>query len=123
VLPAGVLLGLLVPLAALSTTLTVALPLLMLVGAVGGLLVVPMNALLQHRGHCLLTAGRSIAVQGFNENLSVLLMLGGYAALLALEPSMVVLMTALGLFVATIMLLLIWRERSRGLLQPLQDQA
>jgi MFS family permease len=123
VLPAGVLLGLLVPVAALSTTLAQALPMLMLVGAVGGLLVVPMNALLQHRGHCLLTAGRSIAVQGFNENLSILLMLGSYAALLALEPSMVVLMTALGLFVATIMLLLIWRERSRDLLQPLQDQA
>jgi len=30
-------------------------------------LVVPMNALLQHRGHNLMGAGRSIAVQNFNE--------------------------------------------------------
>jgi hypothetical protein len=118
-----VALGLLMPLVAQVDSLPVAALLLAVVGAVGGAMVVPLNALLQHRGHVLLTAGRSIAVQGFNENLSVLLMLGSYAALLALEPSMVVLMTALGLFVTTIMLLLIWRERSRGLLQPLQDQA
>ena len=46
---------------------------------VGGAMVVPLNALLQHRGHQLLAAGSSIAVQGFNENLSVLVMLGVYA--------------------------------------------
>ena len=46
----------------------------------GGLLVVPLNALLQHRGCQLLSAGRSIAVQGFNENVSVLAMLAAYAA-------------------------------------------
>jgi len=54
----------------------VALLLLVLVGIVGGILVVPLNALLQHRGYALLSAGRSVAVQGFNENLSVLCMLG-----------------------------------------------
>ena len=57
--------------------------LLALVGAVGGAMVVPLNALLQHRGHVLLRAGRSIAVQGFNENASVLAMLAVYAALIA----------------------------------------
>jgi hypothetical protein len=49
------------------------------------MLMVPMNALLQNRGYHLLTAGRSIAVQGFNENASVMVMLGIYSALLALE--------------------------------------
>jgi hypothetical protein len=49
------------------------------------MLMVPMNALLQNRGYNLLTAGRSIAVQGFNENASVMLMLGIYSGLLAME--------------------------------------
>jgi hypothetical protein len=40
---------------------------------------------LQNRGYTLLTAGRSIAVQGFNENASVMVMLGVYSGLLALE--------------------------------------
>jgi hypothetical protein len=47
------------------------------------MLLVPMNALLQHRGQRILTSGRSVAVQGFNENLSVLVMLGFYSILLA----------------------------------------
>jgi hypothetical protein len=47
----------------------------------GGFFVVPMNALLQHRGHLLMGAGHSIAVQNFNENISILVMNGMYAAL------------------------------------------
>jgi LPLT family lysophospholipid transporter-like MFS transporter len=78
-------------------TLVLAVPLLVVVGAVGGLLVVPLNALLQHRGCQLLSAGRSIAVQGFNENASVLAMLAGYAALVALEVPLRGLMTGFGL--------------------------
>ena len=62
--------------------------LLMLVGALAGFFVVPMNALLQHRGCTLLTAGRSIAVQGFNENGGMLLMLGVYAGAIALGVSL-----------------------------------
>ena len=50
----------------------VAAPFLMLLGALGGFLVVPMNALLQHRGHNLMGAGRSIAVQNFNEQACIL---------------------------------------------------
>jgi hypothetical protein len=53
----------------------VAYPLLILVGLLGGFFLVPMNALLQHRGHVLMSAGHSIAVQNFNENLSILTML------------------------------------------------
>jgi MFS family permease len=83
VLPAGVLMGLLIVGSAHVTQLSTALVVLTVMGAVGGILVVPLNALLQHRGFVLLTAGRSIAVQGFNENLSVLCMLGIYAGLVA----------------------------------------
>ncbi|MGJ7512475.1 lysophospholipid transporter LplT [Variovorax sp. GT1P44] len=110
VLPAGVVLGLCMPLVASSGSLWLAVPLLALVGVVGGVLVVPLNALLQHRGYTLLSAGRSIAVQGFNENLSVLMMLAGYAALIAIDVPIVPLMWGLGLLVAAAIVLLIWRE-------------
>jgi MFS family permease len=113
VLGAGVLLGLLVAAVAASPSLAVALPLLVLVGAVGGILVVPLNALLQHRGHELMTAGRSIAVQGFNENLSVLLMLAGYSALLAIDMPIVPLLWVFGAAIAAAILALIRRERCR----------
>lgn len=111
VLPAGVALGLLMPVIAATDSLAVALPLLVAVGVVGGVLVVPLNALLQHRGHALLTAGRSIAVQGFNENLSILVMLSAYAAMLALEVPIVPLMSGFGLVVAAAVAALIWHER------------
>jgi MFS transporter, LPLT family, lysophospholipid transporter len=114
VLPFGVVLGLLMPVVASSGTLWVALPLLMLVGAVGGVLVVPLNALLQHQGLQLLSAGRSIAIQGFNENLSILCMLAGYAALIALDVAIVPLMWAFGLAIAAAIGLLIVRERGRS---------
>lgn len=100
VMPLGVALGLLVPAVALVHSWQMAVPLLLLVGVLGGALVVPLNALLQHRGHQLLTAGRSIAVQNFNENASVLLALALYAALLALDVDVRTLMSGLGLCVA-----------------------
>jgi MFS family permease len=111
VLPAGIVLGLGIALAASLPSRAAALPMLALIGAVGGLLVVPMNALLQHRGQLLLSAGRSIAVQNFNENLSVLLMLAGYALLLALDLPIVPLMRLLGWVTATLVLLLMLRQR------------
>ncbi|MDZ4255141.1 MAG: lysophospholipid transporter LplT, partial [Sulfuritalea sp.] len=58
-----------------------AAPLLVLIGIFSGFFVVPMNALLQHRGHILMGAGHSIAVQNFNENLSILIMTSTYSAL------------------------------------------
>lgn len=111
VLPLGIVLGAGIALAALSPNLPVALAMLAMVGAVGGMLVVPMNALLQHRGHVLLTAGRSIAVQGFNENLSVLVMLSGYAALLACQVPIVNLMLGFGALIGTLVGLLWLRSR------------
>ena len=86
-----------------------ALMFLALIGFVGGILVVPLNALLQHRGYVLLSAGRSVAVQGFNENLSVLCMLGVYTALVAADVPIVPLLTLFGLCTAAAMGLLIHR--------------
>ncbi|MBA4176237.1 MAG: lysophospholipid transporter LplT [Leptothrix sp. (in: Bacteria)] len=113
VLPLGVVMGLLVPLAGWVTHWAVAVPLLLGVGALGGALVVPLNALLQHRGHILLSAGRSIGVQNGNENLSVLVMLGVYAALLGLQVDVRVLMGGLGLCVAGCMVVLQARQVRR----------
>lgn len=78
---------------------------LMLVGAMYSYFVVPMNALLQHRGHVLLSAGHSIAVQNFNENVSVLLMLCLYALLIKLNVPIGIVIVALGLFICITMLL------------------
>ena len=108
----GLLLGALLPLVALTRSLWLAVPLLALAGAVGGLMVVPLNALLQHRGCELLTAGRSIAVQGFNENASILAMLALYAALVAAELPIVPLMGGFGLAIVLAIAALMRRARS-----------
>jgi hypothetical protein len=79
-------------------------------GALGGWMVVPLNALLQHRGAAVLTAGRSIAVQGFNENSGVLLGLALYAALVHLDVPVLGLLWGSGLAVSVLMWLLMrWR--------------
>jgi LPLT family lysophospholipid transporter-like MFS transporter len=72
VIPLGIAMGLLVVLMVFIESAWVAGPFLMLLGGLGGYLVVPMNALLQHRGHNLMGAGRSIAVQNFNEQACIL---------------------------------------------------
>lgn len=87
-LPWGLLLAVLLPVMVWVTEVWLAIPLLLCLGVAGGMLLVPMNALLQHRGMQVLSSGRSIAVQGFNENLCVLLMLGAYSALLAYGVSL-----------------------------------
>lgn len=110
-LPWGMVLGALLMSVVWIHELVRAVPVLMLCGAVGGYLVVPMNALLQYRGHRLLTPGRSIAVQGFNENLSVLILLAVYAALLRMGVPIVLLMSGFGLALMLTMALLIWRTR------------
>jgi hypothetical protein len=81
----------------------VAIPLMVLIGALAGFFVVPMNALLQHRGHILMGAGHSIAVQNFNENLSILVMLGVYALLIWLDFSIYTVIVLFGFFVAATM--------------------
>jgi MFS family permease len=103
VIPLGIAMGLLVPLMVLVSNLWLAVPLLVLIGACAGFFVVPMNALLQHRGHMLMGAGHSIAVQNFNENLSILIMTGLYAALLAWGLSVFTVMLMFGMFIAATM--------------------
>jgi LPLT family lysophospholipid transporter-like MFS transporter len=72
VMPLGMLMGALVICMVFVQHLWVAVPFLIFLGALGGYIVVPMNALLQHRGHNLMGAGRSIAVQNFNEQACIL---------------------------------------------------
>ncbi len=116
VLPMGVAMGVLVPCMAAVDSLALAVPLLMLIGACAGFFVVPMNALLQDRGCRLVTAGRSIAVQGYNENLSILVMLATYAALLAAGVRIGWLIALLGVLVALVMSLLMLSERRQPLM-------
>ena len=110
-LVAGVVLGVLVAAGPWLNDAAWAGVLMLLIGGLGGVLLVPMNALLQHRGRALLTSGRSIAVQGFNENASVLAMLAAYAWTVSIQVPIVPLMTGLGLGVAAAMALLAWRFR------------
>ena len=111
VLLAGPFLGLLVAFGPWLDSTAAATAMLMAIGLVGGLLMVPMNALLQHRGCQLLTPGRSIAVQGFNENVSVLALLAAYASTLRFDIPIAPLMTVFGLAVASAMALLGWGLR------------
>lgn len=83
---------------------------LMVIGGLAGYFVVPMNALLQHRGYVLMSAGHSIAVQNFNENLSVLLMLCLYALLIRYDLDIRIVIVLFGLFVAGTMLLVMRRH-------------
>ncbi|MGF6790018.1 LPLT family lysophospholipid transporter-like MFS transporter [Paraburkholderia sp. 35.1] len=85
---------------------------LMFVGGLSGFFVVPMNALLQHRGHVLLSAGHSIAVQNFNENLSVLVMLCLYAVLVWLDVPVTVVIVLFGTFVCLMMWLVMRRHQA-----------
>ncbi len=90
-----------------------AIVLMLGMGALAGFFVVPMNALLQHRGHILMGAGHSIAVQNFNENLSILVMLALYAVLVWADLSISAVITLFGLFVAVTMYLVRrWHRRN-----------
>ena len=77
-----------------------AMVLMVVIGGLAGFFVVPMNALLQHRGHHLVGAGRSIAVQNFNENSSILVMIALYSLLLNVGYSIYTVIVVFGLFVA-----------------------
>ena len=105
VIPLGIGMGLVVILMVFINHLWVAVPFLILLGALGGYLVVPMNALLQHRGHMLMGAGRSIAVQNFNEQTAILAFGGFYAGMTALGLSAYTAITLFGLLVAGMMYL------------------
>ena len=103
VMPLGIAMGLLVVAMNFITNVWAAAPFLILLGAIGGFLVVPMNALLQHRGHNLMGAGRSIAVQNFNEQACILALGGFYSLSTGLGLSAFGAITAFGLLVASVM--------------------
>lgn len=100
VIPVGVVMGVMVMLMAFVHTPVIAYPMLIGIGALSGFFVVPMNALLQHRGHVLMSAGHSIAVQNFNENLSVLTMLAVYSLMLRLHLELNTIIVLFGLFLS-----------------------
>ena len=105
VLPVGIAMGFFVMTLIGATWMPLVYALLILVGAMAGFFVVPMNALLQHRGHVLLSAGHSIAVQNFNENISILVMLALYSVMIGLNLHINVIIVMFGAFVALAMYL------------------
>lgn len=112
VLPAGIILGF-VPIALIWVeSLIPALLLLTLAGALAGYFVVPMNALLQHRGHLLMGAGHSIAQQNFNENISILLLTGAYALMVRADWHIHAIILIFGLFISGVMTAIWLRHRN-----------
>lgn len=103
VIPLGIAMGLIVLVMNFVNQIWLAVPLLILIGGLSGFFVVPMNALLQHRGHILMGAGHSIAVQNFNENLSILIMTGLYYLMVKMNLSIHWVLTLFGLFVSGLM--------------------
>ncbi len=103
VIPLGIGMGLLLVGMVFIRSVEVAAPFLVLLGALGGYLVVPMNALLQHRGHNLMGAGRSIAVQNFNEQACILAMGAFYTGMTKFGLSAFAAITAFGLLLAAVM--------------------
>ena len=113
VMPLGIGMGLLVILLNFIDNVWLAAPFLVLLGGLGGFLVVPMNALLQHRGHNLMGAGRSIAVQNFNEQACILALGGLYTLSTGLGLSAFGAITAFCLVVASCMWLIqLWHARN-----------
>jgi MFS family permease len=113
VMPLGIGMGILVMGMNFIDNVWVAAPFLILLGALGGFLVVPMNALLQHRGHNLMGAGRSIAVQNFNEQACSLLLGGLYTFSTGMGLSAFGAITAFGFVVAFCMWIIKrWHERN-----------
>ena len=100
VIPLGITMGVIVMFMTQVHSVWLAYPLLVLIGALSGFFVVPMNALLQHRGHVLMSAGHSIAVQNFNENLSILVMLAVYSLMIYAHLDLDVIIVMFGMFVA-----------------------
>ncbi|MGH8725209.1 MAG: lysophospholipid transporter LplT [Burkholderiales bacterium] len=116
VIPLGIAMGLIVIAMIFVSQVWLAMVLMVVIGGLAGFFVVPMNALLQHRGHHLVGAGRSIAVQNFNENTSILVMIALYSLLLNVGYSIHVVIVVFGLFVAgtmTVVQLWYWGNHRR----------
>ena len=106
VLPLGIAMGLAIVAMAWVNDSWLAIFTLILIGILAGSFLIPMNALLQYRGHLLMGSGHSIALQNFNENASILLMLGAYAMMIEAELPVKTIVIVFGLFVSVTMALL-----------------
>jgi MFS family permease len=115
VIPLGIIMGLVVASMTLVHSVAIAYPLLTLIGLLSGFFVVPMNALLQHRGHVLMSAGHSIAVQNFNENLAILTMLAMYALMITLNLDLNAIIVLFGLSLSGTMYLIQRRHAANQL--------
>jgi LPLT family lysophospholipid transporter-like MFS transporter len=115
VLPIGIAMGAIVISMIFVNQITLAVILMIGIGACAGFFVVPMNALLQHRGHVLMGAGHSIAVQNFNENIGILLMVGLYGVMVSSGMRVETAILLFGLFVSGVMGLVMLRHRKNGL--------
>jgi MFS transporter, LPLT family, lysophospholipid transporter len=100
VLPIGILMGVAVISMISLRWMPAIYVVLILIGAIAGFFVVPMNALLQHRGHVLMSAGHSIAVQNFNENVSILVMLAIYSLMVRFDMRIQSVVLLFGLFIS-----------------------
>ena len=118
VIPLGIIMGVLVVGLDVITNVWVAAPFLILLGAIGGYLVVPMNALLQHRGANLMGAGRSIAVQNFNEQACILGLGAFYTGLTRFGMSAFAAIAIFGLLVAGTMWIIRRWHRSNCVRYP-----
>jgi MFS family permease len=106
VLPVGILMGVAVISMISLRWMPAIYVVLILIGAIAGFFVVPMNALLQHRGHVLMSAGHSIAVQNFNENVSILVMLAIYSLMIRFDMRIQSVVLLFGLFISGAMYLI-----------------
>lgn len=111
VLPLGIAMGFAVLGMVFVTDWRIAVLMLVIIGVLAGSFLIPMNALLQHRGHQLMGSGHSIAVQNFNENLSMLLMLGAYSLMIKTGFSIYAVVVVFGLFIAGTMA---WLNKKHG---------
>jgi len=112
VLPIGAAMGVVVMVMVFVHYIPLAMVLMIAIGACAGFFVVPMNALLQHRGHVLMGAGHSIAVQNFNENIGILVMVGLYALMVRSGMAVSTAIILFGVFVTGSMVLVMWRHRA-----------
>ncbi|HSI54554.1 MAG: lysophospholipid transporter LplT [Ramlibacter sp.] len=113
VMPLGIAMGFLMILMNFIGNVWVAAPFLILLGAIAGFMVVPMNALLQHRGHNLMGAGRSIAVQNFNEQACILGLGAFYSLSAGMGMSAFAAITVFGLLIAGVMwLITLWHKNN-----------
>jgi LPLT family lysophospholipid transporter-like MFS transporter len=111
-LPAGVLIGAALCVLAVTTSMPLAFVVLTVVGACGGFFVVPLNALLQARGHDTVGAGHAIAVQNLVENLTMLVLIGGYTLAVRAGGQVSAIAGGFGAFLAAaISLLWIYRNK------------